>query len=108
MSFMQMMVNFISLLGLSQLFSIYIIPFCDIIQLHGLDYEFYVEMVNFISLLGLSLVWVSSAMCTICFVVVTPHIQRCVDYYSFIIFWCHHTLLGNIYDVTIFQTNMMS
>ncbi len=47
-------------------------------------------------------------MCTIFFIVVTLYIQRCVDYYSFIHFWCHHTLLGHIYDVTTFQTILMS
>ncbi len=42
------------------------------------------------------------------FIVVTPHIQRCVDYYSFIKWWRHHTILGQIYDVTTFQTIVMS
>ncbi len=40
------------------------------------------------------------------FIVVTPHIQRCV--YSFINVWCHHTILGHNYDVTTFQTIVMS
>ncbi len=50
----------------------------------------------------------SAAMCTIFFIVVTPHIQRCVDYYSLIKCWYHHTILGHIYDVTTFQTIVMS
>ncbi len=50
----------------------------------------------------------STAMCTIFFIVVTQHIQRCVDYYSLIKCWCHHTILGHIYDVKSFQTIVMS
>ncbi len=45
--------------------------------------------------------------CALFFIVVTPHTQRCVDYYSLITCWCHHTILGHIYDVTTFQTIVM-
>ncbi len=50
----------------------------------------------------------SAAMCTIWFIVVIQHIQGCVDYYSLIKVLCHHTILGHIYDVTTFQTIVMS
>ncbi len=50
----------------------------------------------------------SADMHTIFFIVVTQHIQRCVDYYSLIKVLCYHTILGHIYDVTTFQTIVMS
>ncbi len=42
------------------------------------------------------------------FFFVSPHIHRCVDYYSLIIFLWHHTILRHICDVTMFQTIVMS
>ncbi len=41
-------------------------------------------------------------------IVVAPHMQTCVDYYSLITFLWHHTILGHIYEVIMFQTIVMS
>ncbi len=45
-----------------------------------------------------------AVMCTIFFIVVARHKQRCVDYYSSIKCLWHHIILGHIYDVITFQT----
>ncbi len=55
-------------------------------------------------------IWSSAAipMCTIFCIVFAPHVHRCIDYYSLINFLWHHIILGHIYDVTMFQTIVMS
>ncbi len=64
---------------------------------------------------GMLLYWIKWAVyhlqtCALTFIVhvVAPHIQRCVDYYSLITFMWHHTKWGHIYDITTFQTIVMS
>ncbi len=47
-------------------------------------------------------------MCTILFVVVTPHIHRYILLLIHKQGWHHRTVLGHIYDFTTFQTIVMS